>query len=141
MGGIFMRKTSLFFTIVTLCFLSVMTVFADDGYKSEWDSNFNRMHVSQDENSITGAYDYSGGKFIGTLKGRVLEGWWSETDDRLMCGPGNNWSGPMALRFSDDGKSFSGNYGKCERGENKHEGLPSDRKWDGKLVKGKMEFK
>ncbi len=107
---------------------------------SEWDTNFSKMRLAQDGSKLEGTYDHAGGKLTATLEGRVLKGWWSETDDKLMCGPEGKWSGPMVLRFSADGKSFSGEYGKCERGESTHENLPADREWTGKNTSGALDF-
>jgi len=67
-------------------------------------------------NHFNGTYDYAGGKITGTIVGNTIQGWWSETDDKHICGPGNRWSGPFVMRFSSDGRSFKGKYGKCERG-------------------------
>jgi hypothetical protein len=108
---------------------------------SEWDSNFNMIHIVQHGNQTFGSYEYSGGLLVGTLEGRILKGFWSENDDKTICGPKGQWSGPFVLEFSSDGRSFKGRYGKCERGENSFDNLPADRTWSGTLLKGKMSFK
>ena len=115
-------------------------VYADNAFKSEWDTDFKRLKIVQQGNQVSGSYDYAGGKITGTIVGNTIQGWWSETDDKHMCGPGNQWSGPFVMRLSSDGRSFKGNYGKCERGENSFDNLPSDRHWNGTLKKGKINF-
>jgi len=108
---------------------------------SEWNSNFERMFITQKGNNISGQYDYAGGKIIGVLEGRTLKGWWSEDDDAHECGPNDGWSGPFVLKFSTDGKSFAGSYGKCTRGQRTLESInPSDATWTGTLAKGSINF-
>jgi len=126
-----------------LCVFSFYLFFSGIAYagsalNSEWKTNFNNLHIVQNGKIINGTYDYAGGKITGVLEGRTIRGWWSETDDKQICGPGNQWSGPFVFRISSDGKSFQGNYGKCERGENDFSNLPADRQWNGTLSTGRM---
>ncbi|MCP3873999.1 MAG: hypothetical protein GY699_12685 [Desulfobacteraceae bacterium] len=123
--------------ILILCFQPL--VMASD--TSEWSSNFNRVYFIQKENNITGHYDYADGKITGFLENRTLKGWWSENDDTHECGPNDTWSGPFVLKFSADGKSFTGSYGKCAKGQRTLESInPSDGTWTGNLTKGSINF-
>ncbi|OIO11786.1 MAG: hypothetical protein AUJ52_01530 [Elusimicrobia bacterium CG1_02_63_36] len=103
---------------------------------SEWDTTFQRMHLSRLLSSVEGRYDYHEGTLSGTLKGREFEGWWREDDDTKECGPGEEWTGPLFLTFSEDGKSFAGVYGKCSRGERDRATLDPERRWTGRLASG-----
>ncbi len=107
---------------------------------SQWDSNFNKLHLTQNGNSFSGTYEYSGGKVIGILEGRRLKGWWLETDDTQDCGPDKRWSGPYLLDFSGDGKSFTGTYGKCSAGVQTFESLVMDNSWHGTYLSGQIDF-
>ncbi len=114
---------------------------ANSSGTSEWTSNFNKMTLDQKGKNLSGNYDYAGGKMMGILKGRTLEGWWSEDDDVKDCGPDNAWSGPYVLTFADDGKSFTGIYGKCQNAQRSIASLtPSDGDWHGNLSKGAINF-
>lgn len=104
--------------------------------RGEWDTTFQRMHLSRVRDSLEGRYDYHGGTLSGSLKGREFEGWWREDDDTSECGPGGEWSGPLFLTFSEDGKSFDGVYGKCSRGERDRGTIDPARRWTGRLASG-----
>ncbi len=101
---------------------------------SEWDSNYKRIYLSKNGKNISGTYDYAGGKITAIIEGKVLKGWWSETDDSRNCGPNKQWSGPFIFKFSSDGKSFTGQYGKCSNGQKDFNSLDGD--WHGHLVSG-----
>lgn len=109
---------------------------------SEWDSNFNKIVWNQTGKSLSGYYAYAGGKLTGNLKGMKIEGWWSEDDDTKDCGPDNAWSGPLVFTFADDGKSFTGVWGKCQSSRRTIDSLTlSDGDWHGNLSKGAIDFK
>ncbi len=112
------------------------------GGRSEWSSNFDKMHLVQKGREISGHYDYAGGKIIGTFEGAALKGWWAEEDDAKNCGPNNAWSGPFILDFSSDGNSFSGKYGKCANGHKTFESIPADNSntWHGNRTSGSIHF-
>ncbi len=118
--------------IISLAFIGF--VGAASAQKSEWDSNFKRVYLSQNGKNISGAYDYAGGKITAIIEGKVMKGWWSETDDSRNCGPDKKWSGPVVLNFSDDGKSFTGKYGKCSHGQMDFNSVSGN--WHGHLVSG-----
>jgi len=101
---------------------------------SHWESNFNRMHLYKNGTQIDGNYEYAGGSLSGVMSGNILKGWWAENDDATNCGPGNKWSGPFVLTFSSDGKSFTGQYGKCDKGQTDFNSLSGD--WHGRLYDG-----
>ncbi len=109
--------------------------------RSEWDTNFNKVFFDQKGQNLSGHYEYASGKVKGNLKGMTMEGWWSEDDDTKDCGPDNAWSGPFVLTFANDGKSFTGIWGKCQGGKRTIESLTtSDGDWHGNLSKGAIDF-
>ena len=81
--------------------------------ESIWDTDYNVMKFWRDGNSVTGEYMYDDGVLIGTMDGNLFKGWWREAGNAKECGPGNTWSGPVIFRFSDDWKSFTGDWGYC----------------------------
>jgi len=116
------------------------TIPAQTSGKSEWSSSFKKIHFVQNGKTLSGNYDYAGGRITGTLQGRTFNGWWAENDDTLECGPNNNWSGPIVFQFSADGRSFAGRYGKCSKGERTFNSVKSNQTWNGNLLSGSIEF-
>jgi len=108
--------------------------------KSEWNSSFKKISFTQSGKNLSGQYEYAGGRITGTLQGRTFNGWWAESDDTLECGPNNNWSGPVVLQFSADGRSFTGRYGKCSKGERTFNSVKSNHTWNGNLLNGSINF-
>jgi len=102
---------------------------------SQWDTNFGKVYLNVDAQQVSGHYDYSGGKIVGTFDGTTIKGWWSETDDSQNCGPNNSWSGPFIFKFSHDKNKFEGSYGKCSRGETTFSSLPNRNMWYGSKIK------
>jgi len=90
-----------------------MSAFAINLNNTVWETNWNVMTFWQDGNQVTGEYMYDGGILTGTLSGDTLHGWWREYNNSSACGPENSWSGPLAFKFSIDGKSFTGDWGYC----------------------------
>ena len=80
---------------------------------SVWDTNWNEMTLWVDGNVLTGEYIYDDGVISGTLDGHVFTGWWREAGNAKACGPGGAWSGPAVFTFSDDWRSFTGDWGYC----------------------------
>jgi len=104
--------------------------------ESLWDTNWNFMKLWRDGNSVTGEYIHDNGVLAGTLDGNILKGWWREYNNAIECGPDSNWSGPFVFHFSDDWKSFSGDWGYCDkRIEDLNPDSPS-RPWTGTLREG-----
>ncbi len=61
--------------------LTVVDADGNSAGTSEWKTNFDKVYLIQKGNTISGKYDYSGGKVTGTLEDRTIMGWWSEDDD------------------------------------------------------------
>jgi hypothetical protein len=108
--------------------------------KSEWNSTFKKISFTQNGKNLSGKYDYAGGRISGTLQGRTFNGWWAENDDTLDCGPNGNWSGPIVFQFSADGRSFTGRYGKCSKGQRTFSSVKSNQTWNGNLLAGSINF-
>ncbi len=83
-----------------------------------WDTNWNAMTIWKDGNKVSGEYIHDQGIITGTLNNNILRGWWREYGNTKACGPMNEWSGPIAFKFSDDWSSFTGDWGYCSTDPN-----------------------
>ena len=89
-----------------------------------YESNYGNFHIKQEGTSVVGCYEYAGGLFEGGIENRVMKLHWNEG--------GEEKSGPALMVFSQDGKQFSGLYGR---------GTIDDGflgKWDGKKISDKV---
>jgi hypothetical protein len=73
-------------------------------FAGAWDTDFNRMQLSQSGNTVTGTYKYLDGRIEATQSGKTLRGRWIQ----------NNAQGGFVFTLSPDGRSFSGTWGKNE---------------------------
>ncbi len=71
------------------------------------------MYFWQDGDQVTAECMFDGGIILGSLSGDTLRGWWREHGNAKECGPDNTWSGPLILKFTADGKSFTSSWGYC----------------------------
>jgi hypothetical protein len=130
-----MKKLVLLSIIIVL-----MSGVANAVEESIWDTSYNVMKFWRDGNSVTGEYMYDDGVLSGTMDGNIFKGWWRETDNAKECGPGNTWSGPVILRFSDDWKTFTGDWGYCpQQIEDLNINAPS-RTWTGTRKDGITDY-
>ena len=67
-----------------------------------WKSNVVDLHLTQSGTTVTGTYDYEGGKLGGTITGNRLDYTWTQT---------NGKKGRGYFIIADDWKSMSGRYG------------------------------
>jgi len=103
-----------------------------------WDTNWGLQKLWREGNLIKGEYIFDDGVLYGTLEGNIFRGWWREYNNRIECGPDNNWSGPVVFLFSDDWKSFSGDWGYCS---SKPEDLdPYGSDWSGTLKENTTNY-
>ena len=115
---------------------------ANAGESSLWNTNWDTLSLTQNGPSITGRYIYYTenklihGQIRGILDGNLLKGWWKQSD--MPCGLDSVWDGPFALLFDEDGKLFIGDWGGCS--ETLEEMNPSDKTWNGTLLKGHLEM-
>ena len=61
----------------------------------------------QSGSSVTGTYDFCGGKIKATATGNTLKGTWSQT---FPCGGAQQGNGVFEVTMSADGNSFSGHW-------------------------------
>jgi hypothetical protein len=76
----------------------------------EWDTNWGKMTLEQNDNKVTGTYEWDNGKLEGNLEEYTLKGFWSEPQS-YDC---PNEKGTFELTFYSDGKSFIGSWGYCD---------------------------
>jgi hypothetical protein len=74
-------------------------------WNGSWDSDFGTLKLTTSGSSVSGTYDYLGGKVTGTVSGNTLTGTWSEQDTYQ---PPND-AGDLQFTFNSDG-SFSGQW-------------------------------
>ncbi len=130
-----MKKLVLFSIIIVL-----MSGVANAVEESIWDTTYNVMKFWVDGNSVTGEYMYDDGVLSGTMDGNIFKGWWREAGNAKECGTGNTWSGPIILRFSDDRKTFTGDWGYCpQQIEDLNINAPS-RTWTGTRKNGITDY-
>lgn len=126
-----MKRTALFFLVL---FLVCVFSQAYAATKTVWDTNWNVMTLWRDGNSVSGEYIYDDGVISGTMDGNIFRGYWREANNAKECGPNNEWSGPVVLRFADNGKSFTGSWGYCSTDINSLN--PDGTGWTGTLKEG-----
>lgn len=83
-----------------------------------FETDFNDMTVSSwTEGNVTGRYEYGGGRIEGVPRGRVVTGYWlqeaSPTDCGVRRGGTQHW-GRFTFTFSEDGRTFTGQWGDCD---------------------------
>lgn len=123
--------------IFLICILSILTSVSSQAYaatKTVWDTSWNVMTLWRDGNTVTGEYIYDDGVISGTMDGNIFKGYWRESNNSKSCGPYNEWSGPVVLRFAADGKSFTGSWGYC--GTDINSLNPDGTGWTGTLKEG-----
>ena len=98
---------------ILLCSLLVSLVFCVSGCTSKepwtgtWESDqWGEMNLTQDGTTVTGVYEWDGGKIAGTVSGNTLRGTWSEAPTYAPL----NDAGDFEFTLSDDGKSFTGKW-------------------------------
>jgi hypothetical protein len=81
-------------------------------FTGKWDTNWGEMNLSQVGNTLTGSYDYDGGKLAGTIDGTTATGTWSEAPSYQP--PFD--AGDFTFTLSADGKIITGQwrYGSCD---------------------------
>lgn len=75
-------------------------------WQGEWDTNWGKMLLTQNGNTITGTYVHDSGKISGKVSGNKLIGTWSESPS--YAAP--NDAGDIEFTMSNDGKSFTGSW-------------------------------
>ena len=75
---------------------------ASNDLSGVWKTNFADLFLKQSGNTVTGSYEYEGGKLEGTITGNRLDYTWTQT---------NGKKGKGYFIISDDWKSISGRYG------------------------------
>lgn len=75
-------------------------------WQGEWDTNWGKMILTQNDNIVTGTYVHDSGKISGKVSGNKLTGTWSESPS--YAAP--NDAGDIEFTMSNDGKSFTGSW-------------------------------
>lgn len=73
-------------------------------FTGTWDTSFGKMTLTQSGTSVSGSYDYYGGKLQGTLEGNILKCTWSQSHDGVAR------KGKCSFELASDGNSFSGGW-------------------------------
>jgi hypothetical protein len=67
-----------------------------------WDTSFNKMHLQQSGNSVTGTYEWDGGRLLNAnVQGDILQGNWVEN---------GNQTGSFAFRINSTCDAFNGQW-------------------------------
>ncbi len=66
-----------------------------------YETDFNKMTLHQEGNQVTGTYEHDNGRIEGTLTGRILRGWWYQTQSE----------GRFEFEFNTDFTQFTGKWG------------------------------
>lgn len=77
-----------------------------NNWAGTWQTNWGKMILVQNGNSITGTYEHDNGKLTGTISGNKITGNWSEAASYKAP----NDAGDFEFTLSPDGKSFTGRW-------------------------------
>jgi pimeloyl-ACP methyl ester carboxylesterase len=75
-------------------------------FSGTWNTDFGTMRLSASGSSVTGTYDYQGGKITGAISGNTLNGKWSQ---QPSYNPPND-AGDLQFTLSTDTTSFTGQW-------------------------------
>jgi len=87
-----------------------------DSASGNYETDFSKMSLHQEGNQVTGTYEHDNGRIEGTLTGRILRGWWYQTQSK----------GRFVFEFNADFTQFTGKWGY-------NEDEPSSE-WNGKKI-------
>ncbi len=131
-------KKSLCFILLLFGAVLLSNTSSHAAVKTVWNTNWNVMTLWSEGNSVSGEYIYDNGIITGTMEGDIFRGYWREANNARGCGPDNEWCGPVVLRFSADGKSFTGDWGYC--GTEMNSLNPDGSGWTGTLKEGVTDY-
>lgn len=94
-----------------------------------WKTNIAELSVKQSGSQISGTYKDDGGEIVGTLDGKVLEGYWIENSSIERCATAKNgryfWG---RIRWTFNGDKFAGAWSYCDKP------IPSSSNWIGERI-------
>ena len=98
---------------------------ADNIWTGKWDTEqWGEMTLQQIGNTVTGNYEWDGGKITGTVSGNMLKGTWSESPTYQP----ENDAGEFEFTISSGGNSFTGRWRYGSSGD-------WDGDWDGERIR------
>jgi len=98
----------------------------------EWETAFGDMTLTVKKLTasiydVVGPYGVRGGRVLGAIRGRVLNGVWAQSEGSQKCNAkaldGSEYWGNAVFEFAEDGQTFTGLWTYCD-------GVPN-RPWDG----------